>query len=283
MKRSIGSMTISGIGTAVLVFMVMPTFAIVPFAFNSTDYLAFPTEGLSFRWFESYFTDSSWTGSTWRSLQIALAATAVAVAVGTAAAVALVRRNIAFRNALSTVVMFPIVAPTIVLAVGLFQFYSTLDLVGTFTGTVLAHALLGTPFVFVNVASRLRTFDTRLELAAQSLGASPSRTFLAVTEPIVRPAVVAGALFAFLASWDEFIIASFVAGVGNQTLPIRIFAGIRFEVDATNAAVAVLLITFTLLGMGLFALTGRWARPRVSSHDDAAEPVPALTDPEAQV
>lgn len=244
----------------VIVFAALPTVVVFPFAFNAQDYIGFPTDGWSMRWFDSYFGDRTWTDATVQSLLVASLATVVAVVVGTLGAVALVRRPMRGAASIGTMLLFPMVAPPIVVAVGLYAFFSKLDLVGTMAGLVLAHALLGTPFVFVNVSARLRTFDERLEQAAQSLGASPARTFLTVTVPLVTPAVVAGGLFAFLASWDEFIIAAFIAGVDGQTLPLRIFAGIRFEVDSTNAAVAAMLVSLILIGLLVNELLRVWTR-----------------------
>jgi len=246
----------------VIGFLVLPVVVVFPFAFNAGNYIGFPTDGLSTRWFESYFTDHTWVSATLRSLLVATLATLVALVVGTLSAVALVRHRMPLASSIGTLLLFPMVAPPIVLAVGLFSLFSKLGLVGTLAGLVLAHALLGVPFVFVNVSARLRTLDESLEHAALSLGASPLRTFRTVTVPMVAPAVIAGGLFAFLASWDEFIIASFIAGVGGQTLPLRMFAGIRFEVDATNAAVAAMLVSLVLLGAALSQAQAAWTRRR---------------------
>lgn len=246
----------------IISFVALPAVVVFPFAFNGGNYIGFPSDGLSIRWFQSYFQDQTWLDATIRSLSVATLATLLSLVVGTFSAVALVRHSIPWSSTIGTVLLFPMVAPPIVFAVGLYSLFSQLGLVGTLPGLVLSHALLGTPFVFVNVSARLRTLDERLEQAALSLGASPMRTFLTVTVPLVAPAVVAGGLFAFLASWDEFIIASFLAGVGGQTLPLRMFAGIRFEVDSTNAAVAAMLVTLVLLGAGLTWAQAAWTRRR---------------------
>lgn len=260
MKIRPGRVALYSFAGVVIAFAVLPTVVVFPFAFNAQDYIGFPTDGLSTRWFESYFEDRTWIAATVQSFVVASLATLVSVIVGTLCAVALVRRSLPAAGAIGTVLLFPMVAPPIVVAVGLYAFFSKLELVGTVPGLVLAHALLGTPFVFVNVSARLRTLDERLEQAGRSLGASPARTFLTVTIPIVAPAVVAGGLFAFLASWDEFIIAAFIAGVDGQTLPLRIFAGIRFEVDSTNAAVAAMLVSLLLLGLLINELLKTWTR-----------------------
>lgn len=257
-----GRVVIGAIAMVVIAFAVLPTLVVFPFAVNPDNYIGFPSGELSGRWFESYFADRTWTDATIQSVVVACLATVVAVVVGTLAAIALTRQRIRGAGTVSTVLLFPMIAPPIVIALGLYGFFSRLGLVNNTAGLVLAHALLGAPFVFVNVSARLKNLDERLEQAARSLGASPLRAFLTVTVPIVGPAVVAGALFAFLASWDEFIIAAFIAGVDGQTLPLRIFAGIRFEVDATNAAVAAMLVSLVLIGLLINELLGIWTRRR---------------------
>jgi putative spermidine/putrescine transport system permease protein len=239
----------------VLLFEVAPVLVVYPLAFNSASYLQFPPPGVSTRWFHSYFTDSSWTHATIHSLVVALGATAIAVVVGTLASVALVRRRMRGAGAITLFIMLPMVMPTIVISIGLYALFTRLGLVGTTIGLVFAHALLGTPFVVINVSARLRTMSRSIELAAASLGASPFRVFLEVTAPLIRPALFGGALFAFLASWDEFIIAYFAAGVNGQTLPLRIFAGIRFAVDPTAAAASAMLVSLVIVGAAIMALT----------------------------
>lgn len=117
---------------------------------------------------------------------------------------------------------------------------------------------MAVPFVYINVASRLSTFDTSLERAAQSLGASQIQCFLRITMPIIAPAIIAGGVFAFISSWDEFIITYFVADVSTQTLPLRIFSGIQYGVDVTAAAAAAVILFALMLGIILHRLTSIW-------------------------
>jgi ABC-type spermidine/putrescine transport system permease subunit II len=141
----------------------------------------------------------------------------------------------------------PIVVPTVVLAIAIYFLYARLGLVGSYIGLVAAHVVLAIPFVLVVVSSALRSVDTTLERAAQTLGASPVSAFVRITIPAIRPAILTAGFFAFLASFDELVVALFIAGTGSKTLPKRMWEGIREEIDPTTAAVAAMLITLTLV------------------------------------
>lgn len=261
-RASLGRIGLQVGAYGVVLFTVLPIIIIFPFALNSASYLSFPPDGFSLRWFESFFTEASWTSTALQSLQVAILTTILSVVVGTLAAFAIVRRGARYGSAVSTFLLFPMVGPHIVFAVGMFGMFSRLSLTGTTTGLVLAHSLIATPFVYINVVSRLSTFDARLELAAQSLGASPMISFVRVTMPIIAPAIIAGGVFAFLTSWDEFIVTFFTADTDTQTLPLRIFSGIQYGVDVTAAAAAAMVIMVLTLGIILFRLTTFWIKRR---------------------
>jgi putative spermidine/putrescine transport system permease protein len=139
-------------------------------------------------------------------------------------------------------------APHIVLAVGIFGFFAHLNLTGTTFGLVLAHSLIAVPFVYINVVARLQMMDENLEKAAASLGAGPIAVLFKVTLPNIMPSLVAGGAFAFITSWDEFIITLFTADAETQTLPIRIFSGVYHGVDVTAAAAAVVVMMGLVVG-----------------------------------
>jgi len=144
-------------------------------------------------------------------------------------------------------VLSPMVVPLIITACGLYFMLSYLRLIGTFVGLVIAHTALGVPFVVVVVSASLQGFDRSLERAAISLGASPVRTFFKVTAPIIAPGIFTGAIFAFITSFDEVVIALFLAGPRWRTLPVKMFEGIRFEVNPTITAVATLVLMLAVL------------------------------------
>lgn len=241
-----------------IIFTLLPVLMIFPFAFNSAQYLSFPPQGFSLQWFAAFFQEPSWVRAAVKSLEIAVATTIVSVICGTLAAFAVVRKKMRYGNAVSIFLLFPMIGPHITFAIGIFGIFSRLNLAGTTVGLVLAHSAMAVPFVYINVASRLSTFDASLERAAQSLGASQVQCFLRITAPIIAPAIIAGGVFAFIISWDEFIITYFVADTGTQTLPLRFFSGIQYGVDVTAAAAAVLVLFALALGIVLYRLTSIW-------------------------
>lgn len=252
------------IAMIVVVFLVAPIVVVFPLAFSSGRYLEFPPPGFSTQWFENFFATARWTDAATTSVVVSLGATIAATLTGTAAALGIVRGGRRIGSTLGMLFLLPLVVPTIVLAIGLYYVMSQLRLVGSVPGLILAHALLGLPFVIVNVGIRLRGSDARLEMAARGLGASPLRAFWTITLPLIWPGVAAGAFFAFLASWDEIVVSLFLAGTSAVTLPVQMFRGIRFEVDPTNAAVAAMLVVVVLVA-AVVGIVAPWLRDRLRS------------------
>ncbi len=231
----------------VLLFLVFPVFVVVPVSFSSAKYLQFPPPGWSLQWYENYFIRPGWVDATFLSIRVALVTTVLATILGTAASLALVRGRFPGRNAINSFMVSPLVVPTIIVAIGVYFFYARVRLVGHPLGLSLAHTALALPFVITNVSATLHGFDERLEYAAMNLGANRWQTFRRVTLPIIRPGVFAGALFAFITSFDELIVALFVSGSGAVTLPRKMWDGLRQEIDPTIAAVSTVLIAFSIV------------------------------------
>ncbi|KZX97193.1 MULTISPECIES: ABC transporter permease [unclassified Sulfitobacter] len=246
----------------VLAFTLLPILMIFPFAFNSAEYLAFPPQGFSLRWFWSFFSEPTWVNASLKSLEVAVFTTILSVVCGTLAAFAIIRKKMAYGNVISIFLLFPMIGPHITFAIGIFGIFSRLHLAGTTFGLVLSHSAIAIPFVYINVASRLSTFDASLERAARSLGASQLECFMRVTAPIIAPAIAAGGIFAFIISWDEFIVTYFVADTNTQTLPLRFFSGIQYGVDVTAAAAAVIVFSAMILGVLLYRGTTYWMKHR---------------------
>ncbi|MGH2614118.1 MAG: ABC transporter permease [Thermomicrobiales bacterium] len=231
----------------VLIFLVFPVFVVVPVSFSSAKYLQFPPPGWSLQWYENYFIRPGWIDATMLSIRVALITTVLATALGTAASLALVRGRFPGRNAINSFMVSPLVVPAIIVAIGIYFFYARMKLVGHPLGLSLAHTALALPFVVTNVSATLHGFDERLEYAAMNLGANRWQTFRRVTLPIIRPGVFAGALFAFITSFDELIVALFVSGTGAVTLPRKMWDSLRLEIDPTIAAVSTILIAFSIV------------------------------------
>ena len=231
----------------VLLYLVFPVFVVIPVSFSSAKYLQFPPPGWSLQWYQNYFERPGWVPATFVSIRVAIITTIFATILGTAASLALVRGRFPGRNAINSFMVSPLVVPGIIVAIGIYFFYAQAKLVGNPLGLALAHTALALPFVVTNVSATLHGFDERLEYAAMNLGANRWQTFRRVTLPIIRPGVFAGALFAFITSFDELIVALFVSGSGAVTLPRKMWDSLRQEIDPTIAAVSTILITLSVV------------------------------------
>lgn len=240
--------------------LLLPVLVVVPMSFSDTSFLTFPPRGLSLRWFENFFADPSWMRSALASLRVALLVTALAVLLGTAAAFGLVRGHIRFKAAVAGLVIAPLIVPYVIIGLAAYAAALQRGLTQTTLGFVLIHTALAVPYVTINVAAALASYDTRLEHAAMSLGATRLVTFFRVTLPIIAPSVGAGALFAFVTSWDEVVVSLFLSGPGLTTLPVRMWSGVRIQIDPTVAAVSTMLLLITvslLFTVGLVQLLRR--------------------------
>ncbi|MBV8472351.1 MAG: ABC transporter permease [Hyphomicrobiales bacterium] len=250
----------------VLFYLVFPILIVIPLSFSSASYLSFPPPGLSLQWYENFFGRSDWLSAARLSIWVGLTVTALATVLGTPAALGLVRGSFPGKTLINAFILSPLIAPTIIVAVGVYFFYARIGVVGSPLALILAHTALAVPFVVINVAATLQGFDEHLEYAAMNLGATPWRTFWQVTLPIIRPGVLAGAVFAFISSFDELIVALFVSGTGAVTLPRKMWQSIRFEIDPTIAAVSTILIALTAaLFLGAELLRRRSERLRTQA------------------
>jgi len=231
---------------AVLAFILVPILIILPMAFSETQYLTFPPQGFTLRWFEEFFNNRRWMDATWFSLRIA-ALTAVSTAIiGTMATYALVRGAGSLGTIFQALLIGPIVVPHIALAVALYLFFQQSGLSGTTIGYVLAHTIIALPFTVFTVSAALSSVDPALEDAALSCGATRFTAFRLITLPIILPNVISGALFAFIISFDEPVIAFFLAGIRDKTLPRMMFDDIEQNLTPVIPAIAVLLTVLSI-------------------------------------
>ena len=257
----------------ILLFLIAPILIIIPLSFNAQPYftftqkmLALDPEGYSLRWYDFLLTfgmsapeaprDSAWWADAWANSQwiraaknsvvIGVFSTIVATFLGTLAALGLSRPEMPFRRTIMAILLSPMIVPIIITATGLFFFYSATGLSGTYVGLVLAHAVLGIPFVIITVTATLVGFDRSLSRAAASLGASPVTSFFKVTMPLILPGVVSGALFAFVTSFDEVVVVLFIAGPEQQTIPRQMWNGIREQLSPSILAVATILVAVSI-------------------------------------
>lgn len=244
------------LGVATVIFLVGPMLVVIPMSFTGAKILSWPPVGFSLQWYDKMLVDPQWSRGFLNSMQVATLTAIVSTILGTLAALGIVRGRFPGKGIANALILSPLIVPVIIIAIGFFAFYSIVRLTGSLPGLVLAHTALAVPFVIINVGTVLRTMDRNLELAAASLGADPVRTFWRVTFPIILPGVFAGALFAFITSWDEVVVSIFMTNTRFRTLPVEMWEQVRQVVDPTVAAVAtvVMVVTTTLL---LFVLVAR--------------------------
>ncbi|MDQ0470558.1 ABC transporter permease [Labrys wisconsinensis] len=245
-------------GGLVLAFLVAPIVAIVPLSFNAEPFFTYPMPGLSLRWYQEFFGSEVWQLALRNSIVVATSATVLATFLGTLAAIGLTRPDCPARATLTAILISPMIVPVIVSAVGIYYAFAAVGLLNTLTGLVLAHTAIGAPFVVITVTATLAGFDQTLMRAAASLGAPPPVAVLRVMLPIIAPGVVSGALFAFVTSFDEVVIALFISGSEQRTLPRQMWSGVRETLSPTIAAVATLLILFSTI----FLMTVQWLQRR---------------------
>lgn len=245
------------IAIVVMILLVVPTLIVIPMSFSDSQYLEFPPETWSLRWYRNYFGSSEWMAATRASLKAAFLTMLVATPIGTLAAYGLHTSKVKFVKSLFTLLIAPMMVPLILIAVGAFYVYAKAGILYSLTGLVMAHTILALPLVIIVIGSALKSYDMNQELAARSLGASRSRAFFDVTLPQIRFAVVTSALLAFLTSFDEVVIAMFISGGDNATLTRNMFNALRDQIDPTIAAISTVMITITTLLMVLAQVFGK--------------------------
>lgn len=236
-------------GVLMMLFMVLPLFAVVPLSFSSGSFLSYPLPGFSLQWYERVFSDGPWMHALRNSLVVGVASTALATVIGTLAALAFARRNLPGATTLLGLLISPMIIPPVISGLGMYFLFGSLGLTGTLPGLVLAHTVLATPFVLINVAASLQGFDMNLLKAAAMSGASPSRAFAGIALPIIGPGVVSGALFAFMTSFDEIVVVLFIGGPSQRTLPRQMFDGIRDTIDPSIVAMSSFLLLVGVAGL----------------------------------
>lgn len=249
---------------AIFVFLITPILVVIPLSFNAENFFTFTPEmlrfdpaGYSLKHYEDFFTSSGWQQALRNSLAIAPVATFLAVSFGTLAAIGLSSEHVPCRRAIMAILISPMIVPLIISAAGMYFFYSRIGLQGTYFGVVLAHAALGIPFVIITVTATLVGFDRSLTRAAANMGADPVTTFFRVQMPLILPGVISGGLFAFITSFDEVVVVLFVGSANQQTLPWRMFTGLREQISPTILAVATILVTISIILLATLELCRR--------------------------
>ena len=265
-------------------FLILPILIVLPLSFNVEPYFSFTTgmlnfdpEAFSMRWYEDIVRNGmaapdaefswAWLSDTWNNGQwirairnsffIGICATLLSTALGTLAAIGLSRSEMPYRRLIMSILISPMIVPLVITAAGMFYFYSRVHLSQTYLGVIMAHAVLGTPFVIITVTATLVGFDKSLVRASQSLGAGALTTFRKVQMPLIIPGVISGGLFAFITSFDEVVAVLFLASPEQRTIPRQMWSGIREQISPTILAVATLLVILSIILLTVLELLRR--------------------------
>lgn len=252
-------------------FLYLPVLLLAFFSFNKSAAGNFPFTGFTFRWYSDLFSDYLVIDAFKNSLLVAAATSLLATAIGTAAAFPLVRSRLRFKEYLRVVFILPMMIPGLLIGFALMVFFASLLKTTLSLATVtVGHVVMTTPFVVLVVATRLVDFDRRLEWAAADLGANPAATFRYVTLPLIVPGILAGALFAFTLSLDEYVITLFTIGP-QTTLPLYVFSQVKFGVTPKiNALATLLLLSSVTILMLVFLALSRVNRPSARVKEERA-------------
>ena len=246
------------LSVAIFIFLLFPLLVIIPLSFNSAEMMHYPLQGFSLHWYEEFFGSERWARAIKNSVIIGFFSMILATILGTIAAVGINRADFPGKQLLLALLISPMMIPLVITALALYLFYAKIGLSDSYLGLILAHTILGMPFVLITVSATLQNFDANLMRAGASLGGSPVNVFFSIVMPNIAPGIASGAMFAFATSLDEVVVVLFIAGPEHRTLPRQMFSGIREQLSPTILAAATVLIVVA----GLLMLTLELLRKR---------------------
>ncbi|WP_425105106.1 ABC transporter permease [Ancylobacter sp.] len=247
--------------------LIAPLITAVPISFSAGSFLSYPLPGFSLQWYEKVFLAGPWLDALWNSLIVGVLSTLIATPLGTLAAFAFARGGLPMPTTLLGILIAPMIVPPVITGLGLYFALAEIGLTSTLAGVVIAHAVLAAPFVLITVSATLQGFDFRLLRAAASLGASPVRAFFNVLVPLMAPGIISGALFAFATSFDEVVVTLFIAGPAQRTMPLKMFEGIRDNIDPSILAMASFLMCVAIVTLASASLLMKNRSKRMNSDE----------------
>jgi putative spermidine/putrescine transport system permease protein len=262
MSATAGSVGLGAAVVAILGYLIFPVIVVLAISFSAGNFLVFPPPGFSVRWYQSIAADPEWVSALWVTLKVGSLSALIATVLGVPAAFALVRHVIPAKALVSSLILGALITPPIVTAISTYLFFVPLGLVNTVAGLACAHAVSGMPFVVINASASLRSADINLERAAVIHGAHPLRAVLRITLPIISPGVIIGAIFAFVHSAHELLVASFVLGGVGKPVAVKIWSGVQATSDPTIAAASTILIGLAVFTFASAAATQSLAKRR---------------------
>jgi putative spermidine/putrescine transport system permease protein len=247
MTERIGRIVLRAVVFLTFAFLLGPTIIILLYSLYPSAYITFPPSHLTLRWYVDAFTQQElFIGPLMTSLQISLTATAISAVLGTLAAFGVVRHRVRFQPVLNAFLLAPLLMPTLIVGLGGMLFLLTIGALGSYWGLIAGHVIITLAFIIQSVSVGLATLDTSYEEAAISLGSSPRRTLRRITLPMILPSLFAGAVFAWVISFDELPLTLLLSTPSTLTLPVQLYGYLQQRSDPTFAAVSVLLVFISL-------------------------------------
>jgi len=246
-ERTASSIFVSAMAWLGYFFLIMPSLIVLPMSFGNKFEMMFPPTSFSTYLFEQFLFEENWMDATVLSFRVAIGSTLLALSLGVPAAYGLVRGNYWGKKLVAMILISPIMVPVIVVALGLYLYFTSVGLRGSEFALIIGHAVYTGPFVIVTCMAGMRHIDVNLEVAASIMGAGALLVFWKVTLPLLRPAMLASGLFAFLMSFDEIVISYFLSAIGSMTLPVKMFSSIQWEISPVLAAVSTMLTLLSLV------------------------------------
>ncbi|MCG7333716.1 ABC transporter permease [Sporosarcina sp. ACRSM] len=267
MKKRLPKILLNFVCTLTYIFLLAPIIVILSSSLTKTEYIVFPPEGLTLRWYTELINHPEFMESLMLSVTVALGTALISMVIGTLASLAVVRHEFAAKALIVQLIGSPLLIPSVVFAVALLQFYSWIGMATSPFALIIGHVIISVPFVMRLVVASLVGFNQSIEQAAMNLGASNSRVFFQITLPVIKSGVIGGAIFAFITSFDDLTIALFIISTDVVTLPVRIFTYMQYQYDPiiTSVSSVIIIITIVLmifieriLGVGkMFASSGK--------------------------
>jgi putative spermidine/putrescine transport system permease protein len=235
----------------ILLLLIFPIVLIVVFSFTDKNFFNWPIESFSPRWWQTFFSDGQWLDCIQRSLIIAFLTVLVSLILGIVAALAMKKLNFKFKKLFSTIVIAPMLLPTIIISISLYYNFAPVKLTDTIIGVVLGHSIVTLPMVFITISNGLSELDENIELAAMSLGSKPLGAFFKLTLPLLTPSILASSAFAFATSLDELVISQYLTGTDTKTLPVYMWEIMRYNVSLAMAVASTILIIGVLTAFSI--------------------------------
>jgi putative spermidine/putrescine transport system permease protein len=244
----------------VLLYLLFPVIVVLMISFSSATYLRFPPPGLSIRWYAKLVESDEWIEAFWLTLQVGALTTVFTTLLGVPAAFGLIRLELRGKALLNGLLLMALITPAVIRALGSYLFFAPIGLINSVVGLACAHTVSALPYLVINVAASLKGFDLAIERAAVVHGARPLTAIARITLPIIAPGILVGAIFAFLSSAQELLVAIYLMGTVRKPLAVKMWEGVRVAVDPTIAAASTGVIAMAVLAFVAAALLHRRGR-----------------------